>query len=224
MRIMLLCNAGLAIECENEILLVDALNVTEQPFAGISDELWERILNRKPPFDRVCGLYFTHLHPDHCDMRKVKQYQSKWPDIPCWLPDETTQHGTLHFGSFAVEYGRVSHAPMDEPLPDHVVTWIAAGERRVYIAADAALEPKSHKVFLYERTADVAFWNSMYLSRPETRELLSRTSARNYIYHMPETNPDGYGIWKKCNNNLQRYADEMKSVRVLKHYPTVIEL
>lgn len=224
MRIMLLCNAGLAIESENEILLVDALNVTEQPFVGISDESWEHILNRKSPFDRVCGLYFTHLHPDHCDVRKVKQYQSKWPDIPCWIPDETTQHGALHFGSFVVEYGRVSHAPMDEPLPDHVVTWITAGEKRIYIAADAALNTEPHREFMGGRTADAAFWNSMYLSRQETRSLLADTTARNYIYHMPEENPDGYGIWKKCNNNLKRFRDELKTVRVLKRYPTVIEI
>lgn len=224
MRIVLLSNAGLAIEYENQILLVDALNMTEPPFAGLSEKLWDQILNRIPPFDRVCGMYFTHQHPDHFDPLKVEKYRDKWPDIPCWKPNAETARGELHIGPFVVEYGRVNHAPMDKPLPYHVVTWITAGERHVYIAADAALEPELHKVFLNERTADAAFWNSMYLSRPETRELLGRTSARNYIYHMPETDPDGFGIWKKCNNNLLRYPDELKTVRVLKRYPTIIEL
>ncbi len=224
MRIMLLCNAGLAIEYQNEILLVDVLNTEDPPFAGISELLWEQILNRIPPFDRVCGLYFTHRHRDHCDPVKVMLYKSKWPDIPCWMPEETTRHGELRFGPFAVEYGRVNHAPMEEAFPDHVVTWIAAGEKRIYIAADAALDPEPHRTFLNSRTADAAFWNSMYLSRPETRALLIQTSVRNYIYHMPERDPDGFGIWKKCNNNLRRFPEELQSIRVLKRYPTVIEL
>ena len=64
----------------------------------------------------------------------------------------------------------------------------------------------------------------MYLSRAETRLLLRCISAKNYIYHMPENDPDGFGIWKKCKNNLNRYPDELRTVRVLKRYPSVIEI
>ncbi len=221
---MLLCNAGIAVEYQNEILLVDVLNASNPPFAGISDVIWQQILKRKAPFDKVCGVYFTHIHPDHCDLGKVLQYRNQWPDIPCWLPDGSAENGDLCMGPFSIEYSSVYHAPMDEPLPKHVVSWIKAGEKRIYIAADAALPPEPHMTFLNKRTADAAFWNSMYLSRPETRALLNQTSPRNYIYHMPESDPDGFGIWKKCKNNLLRYPEELRTVRVIKRYPTVIEI
>lgn len=223
MRIMLLCNAGLAIEYQNKILLVDVPNSETAPFAEISEEIWEKILHRDSPFDCVCGLYFTHIHSDHYDLKKVREYQTKWPDIPCWIPDGTPC-GELRMGPFQIGYRHVAHAPMDEPVPEHVVSWIAAGEKTVYLAADAALDPEYHWAFLNGRVADAAFWNSMYLSRPETRALLNGASARNYIYHMPQADPDGYGIWKKCKNNLARYSDELQSVRVLKRYPTILEI
>ena len=193
MRIVLLCNAGLAIEYENQILMVDVLNTDIPPFVGLSDQVWNQMLNRAAPYDRVCGLYFTHNHPDHCDNNKVQQYRDKWPNIPCWLPNQT-EHGEWKIGPFCVSFCRVNHAPMDEPLPDHVVTKIRAGDKCIYIAADAALEPKAHRQFLQNEKADAAFWNSMYLSRPETRQLMEQVSARNYIYHMPYEESDDFGI------------------------------
>lgn len=223
MRIMLLCNAGLAIEYQNNILLVDVLNKENLPFSGISDEVWKRILHRQEPFDRVCGLFFTHNHSDHCDMDKVRCYQKKWPDIPCWIPG-CDAGGVVRMGSFAIEFRQIDHAPMDEPLPAHVVSIIRAGGKTVYVAADAALDPKQHQAFLNGRVTDAAFWNSMYLSRTETRTLLNQTSARNYIYHMPEMDPDGFGIWKKCKNNFLRYPEELRNVRVLKRYPCILEI
>ncbi len=221
---MLLCNAGLAIENENQILLVDALNANEPPFAEISHTLWDQILNRTPPFDCVCGLYFTHNHPDHCDEKKILEYTARWPEIPVWRPDDAPDCGEVMMGCFTAVYRKISHAPMDAPLPEHVVSLIRSGEKEIYIAADAALDVEPHRSFLQGRKMDAAFWNSMYLSRKETRELLAQTSARNYIYHMPPLDPDGFGIWKKCKKNLQRYPDELCSVRVIKRYPTMIDI
>lgn len=224
MHISVLCSAGLAITCQDATLLVDLPNESFLPFYTLTQTQWEPILRRNEPYENVCALYFTHTHPDHYDQGRVEAYRNAWPDIPCFLPQEHPEEGVFRAGPFEISYCRLEHAPMDEPVPPHVVTWIRAGEQTLYVAADAKLDLEVHRSFLRGRRADAAFWNSMYLSRPETRQLLQETAARNYIYHMPQTRPDNFGLWKKCENNCRRYADELCHVTVIEHYPWEIEI
>ena len=86
-----------------------------------------------------------------------------------------------------------------------------------YLAEDAV-----HEAFLNGRKACMGIWNSMYLSRPETRCLMHRAAHKNYVYHMPECQDDMSGIWRKCRNNLQRYPDELRDIVIMDRYPYVI--
>ena len=223
MKLTLLCNAGLALEAENAMLLVDLPNQAFPPFYALPDDLWERILDREPPYDRVCGFWFTHDHPDHCDLDKVRAYQQRWPEIPVFLPEEKMVRGTVNIGPFRMEYRRMPHAPIPDP-PPHVVTWVTAGERSVYLAADAVLDADAHRAFLKGRKADGAVWNSMYLSRPETRALLRETADRNFICHMPAQRPDSEGLWRKLEMNFKRFGPELETVTVWDAYPSETEI
>lgn len=224
MHITLLCNAGLAIECDGSVLLVDLPNCDLPPFAWLAQGEWRRILDQMPPYDRVCGIYYSHNHPDHCDTLRLEEYRKRYPEIPVFFPDDRPFKGTAVMGPFVISYERIDHAPMDAPAPPHVVSWIRANGTCIYIAADAKLDPDAHRAFLKGRVADGAFWNAMYLSRPETRLLMKESAVNNWIYHMPDQNPDPYGIWKKCNNNLARYPEDLKMVHILSEYPSEIEL
>lgn len=224
MHITLLCNAGLAITNDGATLLVDLPNENLPPFAVLKEDTWRKILNREHPYHNVCGFYFTHDHPDHCDRDKVAAYRKRWPDTACFFPEEDHESGRISIGPFDISYRRVDHAPMDVPTPPHVVTWIESGGKSLYLAADAKLDVFDHQAFLKGRRASAAFWNSMYLSRPETRSLLQSAAEQNYIYHMPEKNPDTFGIWRKCEKNCQRYAAELGNVTILAHYPWEIAI
>lgn len=225
MEIKLLCNAGLAITYEGKTLLVDIPNQAFSPFAALPPLQWQMIMNRTGEFGMVCGLFITHNHPDHCDMERVRAYRSRWNEVNVFVPDDSTpQMGTVVMGPFVISYRRMDHAPMDVPTPPHVVAWVRAGDKTVYIAADAKLDLEEHRRFLKGRVANGAFWNAMYLSRPETRLLLREAAQKNFVYHMPEVEPDSIGIWKKCRNNLSRYENELQGVTVLDCYPYIIEL
>ena len=225
MEITLLCNAGLAITHEGKTLLVDIPNSAFPPFAPIPPTEWEKILKREGDYGSVCGLYFTHNHPDHCDMQMLQNYKERWNEVPCFVPQDSTAHsGSLVMGPFVISYMRLDHAPMNVPTPPHVVTWIRAGEKSIYIAADAKLDCDEHRCFIKGRVADAAFWNAMYLSRDETRRLIGETALKSFIYHMPQTEPDAFGIWKKCRNNLMRHGDELQSVQILDNYPYTLKL
>lgn len=219
MKITLLCNAGLAIEAKGAMLLIDLPNMPFEPFYTLPEETWQLILRREAPYDKVCGFWFTHEHPDHCNRMLVQKYLERWPDTPCFFPQDHPTDGTMMIGPFAVKYRRMEHAPISEP-PVHVVTMVTVGEKRVYIAADAALEPEKHWDFLQGRGCDAAVWNSMYLSRPDTRDLMRKAAKCNFVYHMPAKRPDGFGLWKKLERNFERFGPELAHVTVWDAYPS----
>lgn len=218
MQITVLCNAGLALSYEGNTLLIDAPNETIAPFCQLDDDEWNRIINHEPPYNQICGFWFTHEHPDHYSKEKISAYLNRWPETPVFVPQKEVR-GKFCIGPFVIEYQRFDHAPMDVPVPPHVVTLISAGNRTVYIAADAKLDVEAHKSFLKGQQVDIAFWNSMYLSRPETRNLLQSAAKQNYIYHMPETRPDSYGLWRKLEKNLEHYKDELITTEIIAEYP-----
>lgn len=223
MKLTLLCNAGLALEEHGQVLLVDLPNEKVEPFYRLPDLTWEKILNRKPPYDTVVGIYFTHIHPDHCDLNRLQIYRDKWPDTPVFVPNEHPSKGSIQMGLFQMDYERMDHAPIPDP-PPHVVTIVRGGQKKLYLAGDSNLCTDAHRRFLKGETMDCAVWNAMFLSRAETRKLMSDTALRNLIVHMPEQRPDACGIWKKLEHNLIRFPEELRTVEVLAQYPTEVIL
>lgn len=221
MEISLLCSAGLAFTYEGQTLLVDVPNGLCEPFQRMEDSLWQKILHRETPFDHISGIYFTHDHPDHCDHERLDAFRRLYPEIPVFFPDGS-EGGTIVMGPFVISYSNFPHAPLNEPVPPHVVTWIRAGEESVYITADAVPDVERHYAFLKGRKASFAFWTSMYLSQPQTRMLLRDAAEKNFIYHMPPDDPDSWGLWRKCRLNFERYGDQLENVTVLREYPTKI--
>lgn len=138
-KITSLCNAGFALEYNGSILLIDVPCKSYGPYFGLPESDWMAIYKKQRPYDKVCGIYITHDHPDHCDLDMLEQYRKRWPDTPVFLPAEDTE-GVIQWGPFRLEYQSFPHAPMLHGVPPHVVTWITAGEKRIYLAADAALE------------------------------------------------------------------------------------
>lgn len=221
MEITLLCNAGLAIQCGGETLLVDVPAGTAPPFVPLPAAAWQRILGREGPYAQLAGLWFTHTHPDHCDLTSLAAFCRRWPQVPCMLPQPGDMAGETVLGPFTVTYSAMPHVPIPDP-PLHRVAWIEAGGLSIYVAGDAALDTAAHRAFLRGRRADAAFFHAMYLSRPDSRELLKEAAERVWIYHMPGDRNDG--IWRKCRKNLERYGAELPHVTVLDHIPASILL
>ena len=65
MRITLVSNCGLVLEQDGSALLLDALNKQYRCYYGLPPEAFANMLAGKPPYDAVCGILFTHAHPDH---------------------------------------------------------------------------------------------------------------------------------------------------------------
>lgn len=219
MVITCLCNAGLMVEHNGQILLIDLPNSVSEPFVRLSDEQWNA-LQKYMLSHSLCGFFFTHDHPDHLDPNRLRNYLSSSYETPYYIPNIGSEDGTVKMGPFLIEYHLFEHAPL--PMaPIHVTAIVEVGGKSIYISADAKLDCDQHHRILRGRKMDAAFWNSMYLSRPECRELMKRTSEKNYIYHLPARTEDS-GIWKKVERNLERYGEELKHVHLISDYPTQI--
>lgn len=217
MEVSFICNAGLVLTYGGKTLIVDAPNLDHPPFFHLSNDVWNEVRER---YD-ICGFFFTHDHPDHLDRKRLAEHITAHPCVRYHIPD-TAASGTLRIGPFEIEYHPIPHTPIPN-APIHMVAHITAGEKSVYVSADAALEPALHRKVLCGRKVDAAIWNSMYLSHEETRALMTEAAVRNYIYHMP-ARPDTYGMWKKCEKNFERYEEELKDVHVIGAYPETVIL
>ena len=224
LKLTLLCNAGIALDDGTDILLVDVPNMPAPPFYCLPEDVWLEILKKVPPYDRVKGFIYTHSHADHYCPWAVKKYCSIWPDTPVRLPRECETAGELSMGGFRICYWAIPHAPLPDGVPPHVVVWIEAGEKSVYVTGDAEIDLQAHQRFLNGRKADCALWNAKYLSHAETRKLMQESAKQNLIYHMPADRPDPAGMWKKAERNFARYVEELQAVSILGEYPTTIIL
>ncbi len=225
MNVRLVCSCGLLLSSRGTSILVDAPNADFPPFYRFPTEEDERLAAGKAPYEGLCGVVFTHLHPDHFDAARVKTLSAARADVPVFSPEEARTSRTLRLGAFTVECHRFSHTPAPQfaDLP-HDVLLVSDGEKTVYITSDAAPEIEKHREILRGRAVDAAFWNSQYLSYPQTRALLRESAGRNFIYHMPSGELKDSAIGRKCEKNLLRYGAELKNVTVLYRYPTVITI
>ena len=99
MQLTLLCNAGLALVSGGQTLLVDVPAGEAPPFAPLPPEIWQRILERDGDYRRLAGLWFTHTHPDHCDLDALAAFQRRWPEVPCLMPQAGELHGIVELAA-----------------------------------------------------------------------------------------------------------------------------
>ena len=210
MKITLVSSCGLVLEQDGQTLLIDALNKQYRCYYGLPPETFVRMLSGEPPYDAVCGILFTHAHPDHYSASRTKQLRAACGAAVVLPQPDTPERLNVQLGPFAVECSRFPHIPVPglEEIA-HAVYWISAAGKSVYVTADAQIDTTRHRAILRGRRADAAFWNGQYLSHPETRELLLEAAEKNFIYHIPVDEKDACGIRRKCERNMARFGADL---------------
>lgn len=224
MRITLVSSCGLILEQDGQTLLIDALNKQFRCYYGLPPEVFAKMLAGEPPYDAVCGVLFTHAHPDHYSASRAEQLRAAC-GAPVFLPQPNTpERLMMQLGPFTVECSRFPHIPVPGMAEaPHAVYWISAAGKSIYVTADAQIDTERHRAILHGRRADAAFWNGQYLSHPETRELLLEAAVKNYIYHIPVDEKDVCGIRRKCERSMARFGAELPDVSLLEQYPSSLE-
>ena len=224
MKITLLCNCGLAIESGGKTLLVDTLTQELPPYFRAPESVRRAIVEGSGAYSAVCGLLFTHLHPDHFDRASAEAFAKNHPDTLLYIPNRRSPApARLRAEPFTLELYRVRHTPVAGYGKSTLDTMIILAEgKTVYIASDTVPETAIHEKVLAGRRVDAAFWNGeMLLYKPE-RESLSRFAAKNFIYHIPPAEEDG--LRRKLERLTARFPAECESVTLLGEYPSSVTI
>lgn len=226
MEATLLCSTGLLLRHEHSAVLFDVLNGTYGSFKQIDRPTARQLIDGTIPDNaQIDGLFYSHLHPDHYDQSDNAAFLQSHPTVSAFFPTpETPDHGILRAGAFTVEYQYHEHMHCDYVWAKHYTFLVQAGETSCYLTTDAELSPEKHRAFLRGRRADYGFFNAVYLSYPETRQLLRDAARHVCIYHMPEPDTDESGICRKAARNLERFGAELPNVTILEQYPTQLQL
>ena len=224
MTITLLCSCGLAIASGGQTLLIDALTESCPPFYQTPEETRRQILQAEGTFSHVCGLLFTHLHPDHFSRADAECFEALHPATRVFIPKgKGDDEICLQAGAFSVSGRRALHTPVPGFGQSTVYLMTVAAEgKMIYITSDAAPDAETHRAFLVGRQMDAAFWNGQYLSYPQTRALLRDCARQNFIYHFPIDPNDG--TRRKAQKNMERYPQELQSVTLLTQNPTTLTI
>lgn len=108
MKITLICNCGLALESGGQTLLLDALTQELPPFYRTPEKTRREIIAGEGEYASVCGLLFTHLHPDHFDREAAEEFSARHKNALVYIPSRREPAPeTLSIGSFTVELHRV---------------------------------------------------------------------------------------------------------------------
>ena len=224
MKITLICNCGLVFSSGGELLLIDALTQELAPFYRAPEPVRQEMIAGTGAYETICGLLFTHLHPDHFDIEAAQAFARHHPSAALYVPNRRqSPPERFSIGSFAVELHRVRHTQVAGYGTSTVDVMIVSAEgKSVYVASDAAPEVLLHESVLRGRSMDAAFWNGeMLLYKPE-REGLRRFASQNFIYHIPPDRQDG--LRRKLERLRGRYPEELETVRLLGDYPSEIIL
>ena len=224
MTLIFLGNAGVYLSGGSDGILVDAPNGRYTVFDPVADVLMEPIAAGHPPYDTLRGLCFTHQHSDHYNRKRVRELLERRPDLAVFVPNGATpETGEVAMGNAVVRYFTAPHSGAELRGTIHRVLLATVGGKTVYLSGDADWMDPIHKRILGTYRPDAAVWNGNYVSHEEGRRLLA-LCPKNFICHLPVLVEDKFGIGKKCQTSLERYAEELKTVTPVWTYPTEAEI
>lgn len=221
LKLTALCNAGVLLEYDGKSLLVDAIAHDFSGFTGLSSEEYYKILQSEPPYSQLCGVFFTHCHPDHFYRPGLEALQKDRLSCVFFVPDaKTFSSGCIQAGPFSVYYYETPHMPQNFSSVRHFVLLISAGKEWVYFAADAVVDADLHRQILGNRALDYIFVNPVYLTNPSMRSFLCSLSPKHiFIYHIPSDPVGTNGIYRKAVRSVERYSVQLPPVTLIHIYP-----
>ena len=102
MKCTFLANCGLHLEGENSSILIDAPNGTIDGFDSTTTNELCTMAAAEKPYDRLCGIFFTHLHPDHYDKKRLADLLRGHKNAVVFCPGTGDDFGVINTEDFTV--------------------------------------------------------------------------------------------------------------------------
>ena len=221
LKMTAVCNAGIYVEYQDSGLLIDGIASDYLGFTGLTEELYRQALGREALFRNLCGICFTHTHPDHCSPELVRQLHQRQPQLTVLQPDEKTPpKGCIQCGPFSVSYMETPHMPHTFEQVRHFVLLIHAGNETVYVAADAMIDAELHRTVLHDVNPDYIVINPVYLTVPSMVSFLAEKNPKAiFVYHIPADADDQTGMRRKAERSIKRCCDQLPPITLAAHHP-----
>ncbi len=224
-------NAGLYFWDGRNGLLIDAIHEgREEGLSPMPAFLAGQLRCRSGLFGHVTGMLFTHLHHDHYDTDKVRQFQQSAPGLPVYGPNlmegrvelEVVRPDTYHIvmGGTTLWAWDTCHDGNTFAGTPHQSFLLALGRERFFVAGDAALNVSDaiHIAEVCRSPVTAAFCNLYQLASPDGREFLRMLSPEQvFLYHLPFSEDDHCGYHRLARQVLRNYPADLPSVERLDH-------
>ena len=238
-HVTLIANAGVLLEYRGTTLLLDGIYGAEgHPFSNLSADVWQQLLEGKPPFGNIDYLLFSHAHPDHCSPQMTKEYllrrkvkgvffpntrsvrESGLPEllkegkIPAVLLSGETDRAVFRIEPH-ITVRAFTTLHLDETFRHvhHFCYLISFDEKHMLFTADVD--------YIHEDLSQIrrfplraAFVNPLFFSELRRRrffkgELEAQTLC---VYHVPFAGEDGMQIRPALANNLAQFPPEQETI------------
>ena len=224
LEITAVCNAGILIRCGDSCILIDGIAKSYLGFNGLSDALYEDLMELRGLFSGLKALLFTHTHPDHFDEERVSTWKCRHPKIPVIAPNENSPaSGRILLEPFSVLYTETPHMPHTFTQVRHFTLLVQAGQESVYIAADAILEADLHRSILKDVRPTCIAVNPVYLTQEDTIAWLADSEPQAIlIYHVPTDAGDPSGMRRKAERSIGRSRGRLAALHLPDRFPCIL--
>ncbi len=219
------------------------INRDTEYFAGLPQDIYDKLMNREEPFGDINYLLFTHDHKDHMDGERLAEYAAKNKVKGIFLPrsDDSRELGLIEIlsredprppviqppfgakehwefeaGAGGLTYFATSHlAPVDRAVNHHALLLEMQG-KRIYFSGDSEFRTPEQQENLYGVDVDIAFFNPFHLNMSAGREIIKSVNARhNFIYHLPPEEKDQFSMRKQTVRDQKKYEKDLPKLKLI---------
>ena len=222
-----LLDSAVLVCCGDHKLLVDGIVSDRQKFDLMDQETEDRLIRRKPPFDGLEYLLFTHCHADHYSRSKTLKFLERNRDVRLFLPVNggiserltgflgswmfpvSGAEGEVlsyRFGDMLIEYMKIDHLTFD--YPEHYCINIVTESESMAFTADMDFNRMELLKKFTKRKRSTIFINHLDMLHRKWRNALKELDYdRIFFYHLPSEEADGFGYRDRALRNWTKYKE-----------------
>lgn len=207
MKLLYLYNCAVLISYENSSILVDGLFDNNNLFDEMPKECKSNVLKRKPPFNNITALLFTHCHADHFNKQMQETYRKSYPETLVLSPSTIGENkkGIIRCGDFQIAYLETGHIHTGMKEGKHFVYQIAVADKKFVFTGDMHPDRLDEVIKCFGCDVDAFFINpALLLYEMKCPEKTALAEINNiYIYHIPSEERDNF-YYRKATINISK--------------------
>lgn len=240
--VTLVANAGLLLEYDGTVLLLDGIYGREgHPFSTPTEATRQKLLDAAHPFERIDYLLFTHAHPDHFsaeltleflrhrqvkgvflpDTRSVRESgliaQLEQSGTPAVLLSEQTDRAAYRVEpKISVHAFRTSHLDRKFEHVRHFCYLVTFGEKRVLFTADVDYVHEEFRQ-LGSEPLRAAFVTPLFFNVLRTGKFFhgALNAETICVYHVPFREDDSMEMRPRLRRDLALWDEDHPPAAVL---------